>query len=356
MRRFGSISTVLAAAAFTVTLAGCGSSGASATPAAPSAAAASASPAAAPSASPAAAASASPAPASAQVIGISVKTITNDPFQTAWVNAATSKIEALGGTVRLLVAGGETAVATQASQLNDLIAQQVNGMIVNPIDGAAVAPVLQKAKDANIPVVIVDSPVAQGNDGLFETFIATNNVKAGSDLATYLVTNIGKPTPKVAIIEGAPGSLAGDDRKKGFLAGLATTNVTPVASASGEWQNAKALTAMENILTAHPDLDAVLSASDVMVDGILQALAGAGKTNVKVLAIDGSKVGIQGVIDGKLMADNTQDPMQMGTLAAQDIFGLANGTIARGSLPKYIDSGTQTVTKENAQQALAKAF
>jgi|GEM_PF-847336 ABC-type sugar transport system substrate-binding protein len=353
MRRFGSKATVLAAVAFTAALAGCGgSSGASASPAAASATPA----AAAASASPAAAASASPAPASAPVIGISVKTITNDPFQTAWVNAATSKIEALGGKVRLLVAGGETAVATQASQLNDLIAQQVNGMIVNPIDGAAVVPVLQKAKDAKIPVVTVDSPVAPGNDGLFETFIATDNVKAGSDLATYLVTNIGKPNPNVAIIEGAPGSLAGDDRKKGFLAGLATKNVTPVASASGEWQNAKALTAMENILTAHPDLDAVLSASDVMVDGILQALAGASKTNVKVLAIDGSKVGIQGVIDGKLLADNTQDPAQMGTLAAQDIFGLANGTIARGSLPKYIDSGTQTVTKENAQQALAKAF
>ena len=113
MRRFGSKATVLAAVAFTAALAGCGgSSGASASPAAASATPA----AAAASASPAAAASASPAPASAPVIGISVKTITNDPFQTAWVNAATSKIEALGGKVRLLVAGGETAVATQASQ------------------------------------------------------------------------------------------------------------------------------------------------------------------------------------------------------------------------------------------------
>ena len=72
-----------------------------------------------------------------------------------------------------------------------------------------------------------------------------------------------------------------------------------MASASGEWANDKALAAMENILTAHPDLNAVLSASDVMVDGILQALAGAKKTGTSVLAIDGSKVGIQGVIDGQ---------------------------------------------------------
>jgi len=113
---------------------------------------------------------------------------------------------------------------------------------------------------------------------------------------------------------------------------------------------------MENILTAHPDLNAVLSASDVMVDGILQALAGAKKTGTSVLAIDGSKVGIQGVIDGKLLADNTQDPSRMGELAATNIVGLAAGDVKPGSLEKYVDSGTQTVTKNNAQAALTKAF
>lgn len=289
-------------------------------------------------------------------IGISVKTITNDPFQSAWVGAATKKIESLGATAKVLTAGGQTAVASQVSQIKDMVAQKVDGMIVNPIDGAAVVPALQAAKDAKIPVVIVDSPVAEGNDDLYETFIATDNVKAGKDLATYLVNNIGKENPKVAIIEGAPGSLAGDHRKQGFIEGLATKNVKPVASASGEWSNDKALTAMENIITAHPDLDAVLSASDVMVNGILQALEGANKTDVKVLSIDGSELGVQGVIDGKLLADNTQDPRRMGELAAENIVGLAKGSIKPGSLPKYVDSGTTTVTKENAEEALEKAF
>lgn len=293
---------------------------------------------------------------SGPVIGISLKTITNDPFQSAWVKAAQDKVAALGGTAEVLTAGSQTAVANQVSQINDLVAKQVDGLIVNPIDGAAVIPALKKAADAKIPVVIVDSPVASGNDTLFETYIATDNVKAGTDLATYLVKNVGVTSPKVAIIEGAPGSIAGDDRKKGFLAGLKSGSVDPVASASGEWSNDKSLTAMENILTAHPDLDAVLSASDVMVDGILQALASAGKTNVKVLAIDGSKVGIQGVIDKKLFADNTQDPSKMGSLAAENIVGLANGTIAMGSLAKFVDSGTQTVTADTAAAALANAF
>jgi len=295
-------------------------------------------------------------PAVGKVIGLSVKTITNDPFQAAWVDSATKTVESLGGTVQLLVAGGETAVASQASQLADLVAQQVDGIIISALDGAAVIPALQQAKDAGIPVILVDQPIQAGNEALYETLIATDNVKAGRDLATYLVTTMPDAALKVAIIEGAPGSVAGDDRLKGFLEGLSSNGITPVASATGEWQNAKALAAMENILTANPDLQAVLSASDVMTDGIIQALAGAGKTDVKVLAIDGSKVGIQGVLDGKILADNTQDPMAMGSKAAEYIVGIATGTVAPGSLPKYIDSGTQTVTLENAQDAMAKAF
>lgn len=193
----------------------------------------------------------------APVVGLSVKTITNDPFQAAWVEAATAKVEELGGTVQLLVAGGQTAVAQQSSQLEDLVTQQVDGIIVSPMDGSAVLPALQKAADAGIPVFLVDQPIAAGNEALYETLIATDNVKAGRDLATYLVTTMNDPELKVAIIEGAPGSVAGDDRLKGFNEGLASGNITPVASATGEWDNAKALAAMETILQANPDLSLI---------------------------------------------------------------------------------------------------
>jgi ribose transport system substrate-binding protein len=293
---------------------------------------------------------------SSALIGISVKTITNDPYQSAWVEAAQAEVKALGGKTQVLTAGDQTAVAMQVSQIDDLVAKHVAGLIIDPIDGNAVVPALTKAKDAGIPVVIVDSPVAPGHEDLYETFISTDNVKAGTELATYLVNNIGQANPKVAIVEGAPGSIAGEDRDTGFLAGLATKSVKPVASASGEWSNDQSLTAMQNMLTANPGLNAVLCASDVMVGGVEQALTEAGKADVKVLSIDGSKVGVQGVIDGKMMADNTQNPQSMGTLAAQKIIGLAKGSIKPGTLPKFVDSGTATVTTHNAAAALAKAF
>ncbi|PDQ34502.1 MAG: hypothetical protein B5766_11290 [Candidatus Lumbricidophila eiseniae] len=290
------------------------------------------------------------------VIGISVKTITNDPFQQAWVDAATASVKAAGGETVLLTAGGQTAVANQVSQINDLIARRVNALIVNPIDGQAIVPALQRAQSGHIPVIVVDSAVADGNENLYESFIATDNVLAGEQAAKFLTKSL-HPTAKVAIVEGAAGSLPGDQRKEGFLKGLNSVGITPVASAAGDWASDKALTVTENILTANPKVSAILTAGGPMVDGIIQALAHAGLTDsVKVVTIDGSAQSIQQVIAGQIFALNTQDPVKMGTLAGKNAVGLAGGKIATGSLEKYVDSGTTTVSSENAQESLANAF
>jgi ribose transport system substrate-binding protein len=289
------------------------------------------------------------------VVGISVKTITNDPFQQAWVEAAEAELSRHGFEPLVLTAGGQTAVASQVNQVTDMITRQVDGMIVNPIDGEAIVPVLEEAKAAGIPVVVVDSAVAEGNEDLYVSYIATDNVEAARQLASYAGDVLGDDA-KVAIIEGAAGSLPAEHRTQGFIEGLAEHGLEPAAQAAGDWDNAKALAAMENILTANPDLDAVLSASDVMIQGIFQALESAGKSDVQVFSIDGSTLGIQAVIDGDLVADNTQNPVAMGQLAAETIAGIIDGSIEPDSVPKFVDSGTETVTKENAEDALDTAF
>ena len=87
--------------------------------------------------------------------------------------------------IKLMDAGGQTNVAQQTSQLEDLVTQQVDGIIVSPMDGSAVLPALQKAKDAGIPVFLVDQPIAAGNEALYETLIATDNVKNLALLDVY---------------------------------------------------------------------------------------------------------------------------------------------------------------------------
>ena len=99
-------------------------------------------------------------------IALSLKTITNDDFQKALADAVKAKVESMGYTFLLVTAGEQTAVSTQVNQVEDLIAKKVTGIVLNPMDGNAVVPVLGKAGDAGIPVVIVDSPVAKGHEGL----------------------------------------------------------------------------------------------------------------------------------------------------------------------------------------------
>lgn len=293
--------------------------------------------------------------ASKVVIGLSVKTLTDDPFQAAWVAAAQKELAKLGARADLLVAGGEQNSVQQVSQVQDMITAHVSGIILDPIDTSAVIPVLRRAKAANVPVVLVDVGIAASYRSLYQTYISTNQVAACKELGTYLVERLGK-TAKVALMEGGGDNIVGVERDQGFTEGLATKGVKPVSEVAGNMDDSTAFSEMQNVLTAQPKLNGVLIASDVMLDGVLQALSDAHDTRVQVASMDGSKVGIEAIIHGKAIADQTQNPGAMGTLGAEDIVGIARGTIKHGSLPAFTDSGTKTVTKADAKAALATAF
>jgi ABC-type sugar transport system substrate-binding protein len=289
------------------------------------------------------------------VIGLSVKTLTDDPFQAAWVAAAKKELAKLGASADLLVAGGEQNSEQQVSQIQDMITAHVNGMIVDPIDTSAVIPVLRRAKAAHIPVILVDVGIASSYRNLYQTYISTDQVGACKELGTYLADLLG-PTGKVALMEGGGDNIVGIERDQGFTEGLATKGIKPVSEVAGDMDDSTAFSEMQNVLTAQPNLNGVLIASDVMLDGVLQALADAHDTGVKVASMDGSSVGIEAIIQGKAVADQTQNPGEMGTLGAEDIVGIATGAIKSGSLPAFINSGTVTVTKADAKAALKTAF
>src|ERR1700676_607516 len=158
-------------------------------------------------------------------IALSLKTITNDDFQKALADAVKAQVESTGYTFLLVTAGEQTAVSTQVNQVEDLIAKKVTGIVLNPMDGNAVVPVLGKARDAGIPVVIVDSPVAKGHEGLYITFVGTDNLNAGVQAGKQMVQSLGNKG-KVLVVRGANGSLAGDNRVDGFKKGLEGSGAT----------------------------------------------------------------------------------------------------------------------------------
>ena len=295
------------------------------------------------------------ASAAGKTSSFSLKTITNDDFQKAIADAIQKAVEESGNKFLLVTAGEQTAVSTQVNQVEDLIAKKVDGLVLSPMDGKAVVPVLKKAQAAGIPVVIVDSPVEKGNENLYLSFVGTDNFNAGAQAGKRMVSELGNEG-NVLIVRGANGSLAGDDRVDGFKKGLEGSNLKIVGEQPGNWTNSVAMQVTENMLQANKDVQGLFTASDVMLDGILQALEDAGETGVKILAVDESKKAVALVKEGKVVGTMAQFPAKMGKAAVETLLSVMDGKKKADTLPKVIDSGTMVYDKSNLDEAAKWAF
>ena len=276
-------------------------------------------------------------------IAFSLKTVTNDAFQQAIATAVEAECKAAGAKFTLVTAGTETGVAMQVTQLEDLITKGVDALIVNPMDANAVIPALQKAKEKGIPVILVDSTIEAGNEGLYITYVGTDNYAAAKLGAETLSTAMGG-AGKAILVRGANGNSVGNARADGFKAGLAA-GITLVGEQPGDWNNDTAKQVTENMLQANPDVTGIMSCSDVMVDGILQAIDDASLKGIKIMSFDGDS--IEQIKEGLVLGTMAQFPAKMGQIAVDTLISVLNGDAAADSFAKYIDSGTACYTAEN---------
>jgi ribose transport system substrate-binding protein len=190
------------------------------------------------------------AAAEGKKIGYSTKTITNDAFQLSLYEAIKAAVEANGDTFVGVLAESQTAVATHANQIAALIRQGVDGLIANPMDSNADIQVLEKAKAAGIPVVLVDQGIEAGHEDLYVTFISTDNLAGGKSAGERMVEELGGKG-NVIIVRGANGSQAGDDRADGFKAGIEGSGLVLIGEQPGDWVVDKAMQVTENMIQAN---------------------------------------------------------------------------------------------------------
>jgi ribose transport system substrate-binding protein len=241
------------------------------------------------------------------------------------------------------------------NQTEDLIAKKVTGIILNPMDGNAVVPVLGKAHEAGIPVVIVDSPVAKGHEDLYITFVGTDNLNAGTQAGKQMVQTLGNKG-KVLVVRGANGSVAGDNRVDGFKKGLEGSGVTIVGEQPGDWTNSVAMQVTENMLQANKDVQGLFTASDVMLDGILEALSDGNRKGITIISVDGSHKAVDLLAAGDIHGTMAQFPQKIGSLAVENLVSVIEKKPEANSIPKIIDSGTLMYSKDNLDQARKQMF
>ncbi len=288
-------------------------------------------------------------------IALSLKTITNDDFQKALADAVKAKVEALGYTFMLVTAGEQTAVSAQVNQVEDLIAKKVTGIVLNPMDGNAVVPVLGKAAEAHIPVVTVDSPLAPGHENLYVTFVGTDNFNAGVQAGKQMVQALGNKG-NVLIVRGANGSVAGDNRVDGFKKGIEGSNLVIVGEQPGNWTNSVAMQVTENMLQANKDVQGLFTASDVMLDGILQALSDANRKEITIISVDGSRKAVDLLASKDIYGTMAQFPQKIGSLAVENLVSVIEKKASPNSIPKVIDSGTMMYGANNLDEARKLMF
>lgn len=272
------------------------------------------------------------APATESIkLGLSVSTL-NNPFFVTLKEGAEAEAKKQG--IQITSIDAQNDPAKQISDIEDLIQQGVNALIINPADSAAVVSGIESANKAGIPVITVDRS-AEGGEVV--AHIASDNVAGGKMAGDFILETLGKKG-KIVELEGIPGSSAARERGEGFHSAVdGVKGVEVVAKQAADFDRAKGLTVMENILQGNKDVQAVFAHNDEMALGALEAIAAAGLKDVLVVGFDATEDAVKAVEDGRMGATVAQKPDLIGQKGVQTAISVIKGEKVEASIPVELE-------------------
>ncbi|MGL4670995.1 ABC transporter substrate-binding protein [Cetobacterium sp.] len=269
--------------------------------------------------------------------------ITMDSMDEHWLSVkkgAETKAKELGDVDIIFRApAGKVDPNEQTRMVEDAINQKVDAILLAPSDKSALGPVVERAIDQKIPVVIIDSPVdAEG----YVTFLSTDNYAAGA-LAADTLAKLVEEKGKVGIINAQPGAGTAIARSSGFEDRLKekypNMKVAGIQYSNGD--KAVALNQATDMMTANPDLVGFYGSNEGSTVGISRALEEAGNIGkIKLVGFDFSQDTITGLKNGSIQASMVQNPEKMG----YDGVGAAYDSLNGKSVPNHVDTGVKVVT------------
>lgn len=273
-------------------------------------------------------------------------------WRTDFTNAMMAEAEAQG--IELLFSDGQQKQENQIAALRSFIAQGVDAIILAPLVETGWDDVLQEAKDAGIPVLIIDRNVTS-DPSLFITRVASDFVYEGRLAAAWLASETADRTEcNIVELQGTVGSSPAIDRGTGFTDVLALfPTLKIVASQSGDFTRSGGKTVMESFLSSMDPstICAVWAHNDDMLIGAVQAIEEAGlKPGVDILtvSVDATNDELKLILEGKANATVLLNP-NMGVQAYQAI----KDYLAGETLPPLILVPSAMFFADNAAAELA---
>lgn len=279
-------------------------------------------------------------------VGAVLKSLQNDYWLLAKSGIDTA-IEGLGSTADVEFAAGrdQNEASEQISQVENMLTKGVKALAIAPSGADQLTPVLQRAVDDGVPVVLIDTDLPELTG---KTFVGTDNVEGGRMAGEAFLRALGGKTGKVVLLTASKGTQSVDDREQGFREALEGSGNTIKATAQTRCDPANARGIAENVLTTDPDVVGFFSPCGGIIDEVVPAAidaVGEAKTKAMALFEFDFAMSLQGDVLRSGMLDGTiaQYPQDMGQKATE----LAAQAAAGRTIPEVVTTKVAIVTPDN---------
>jgi ribose transport system substrate-binding protein len=296
-------------------------------------------------------------------IAVIVKTGNSSFWQNVQTGAFAAQAELKEKTPKLSVtflgAQSESNINEQINIVESAIDRGVKAIVLAPSDTQALIPVVEKAKAAGIPVVIIDS-LLEGPEDNYVSFLATDNDAAGRACAERLIEEVeaktGGTSGKIAIMSYVAGVGSEIGRVGGFEDYIANNSDLEVVTK--QYSNADMPTALDqttNVLAANPDLVGIFGANEPTAIGMGRAIEQAGLAGqIVAIGFDGNSVLADMVRNNTLQAIAVQSSFNMGYLGVLTAYEAA---VEGKTVEHFVDTGfimvdIDNIDSEDAQNVL----
>lgn len=223
----------------------------------------------------------------------------------------------------------------QIKAIRSFISQRVDYIVFSPIEEEGWRTVLTEAREAGIPVILVDRTISKKDESLYTTRVGTDTYWEGEQAGKWLEQDLIKTGEQddsinIVVLEGTTGATSQIGRSVGFenIAGY-HVNWNILASESGDFTTAKGKEVMEKYLWLYDDIDVLVSQNDDMTFGAIEALKESGRyigpeDDIRIISFDAGRAALELVKAGEIDVDIECNPEQ-GELLAEVIQKLQSG-------------------------------
>jgi galactofuranose transport system substrate-binding protein len=277
--------------------------------------------------------------------------------ESGWRAAETSvsKSEAQKRNITLKIADAQQKQENQIKAIRSFVAQGVDAIFLAPVVATGWDAVLGEAKDAKIPVILLDRDVETADKSLYLTAVTSDSVHEGAVAGEWLAKQVGDKPCNVVELQGTVGASVATNRKKGFDDAIAKhANIKVVRSQTGDFTRAKGKEVAESFLKAEnggKNICALYAHNDDMAVGAIQAIKEAGLKpgkDILVVSIDAVPDIFKAFMAGEANATVELTPNMAGPAFDALIAYKDKGTVP----PKWIQTESKLYTPTDDPQKI----